>query len=104
MLGITFKENCPDIRNTRAIDILDELKEFDVVTDVFDPWANPVEVKKELGINLISELDLLEYDSIILAVSHSQFKDLDFEAAKKNDCVIFDVKSFLPREIVNSRL
>ena len=104
MLGITFKENCPDIRNTRAIDILHELKEYGVQTDVFDPWADPDEVQNELGIDLISELDLESFDCLILAVSHDQFSKLDYVSFRNSGGVIFDVKSFLPRNVINARL
>ena len=104
MLGITFKENCPDIRNTRAIDIYEELREYGVEVDIYDPWANPAEVKKELGLGIIESVDMSDYDSVILAVSHDEFISLDYAQVRKNNGVIFDVKSFLPREIVDARL
>jgi len=105
MLGITFKENCPDIRNTRATDIYHELKEYAMEVDVFDPWANKVDVKNEYGIDLLDELDDLDqYSAIILAVSHNQFKHYNFKAAKEAGAVIYDAKSILPREIVDARL
>ncbi|WP_421986738.1 nucleotide sugar dehydrogenase [Roseivirga sp.] len=104
LLGITFKENCPDIRNTRSIDIFHELKAYGVVVDVYDPWASVDQVRDELGIDLISAVDLNTYDSVILAVSHKGFENLDYLQIRSNDGVIFDVKSFLPREIVDARL
>ncbi len=104
MLGITFKENCPDIRNTRAVDIYEELKQYGVEVDIYDPWANNEEVKHELGLQLKNAINLSDYDGVILAVSHQEFEGLDYDAVKKNDGVIFDVKSFLPREIVDARL
>ena len=104
MLGITFKENCPDIRNTRAIDIYEELREYGVEVDIYDPWANSAEVKKELGLGIIESVDMSDYDSVILAVSHDEFSSLDYAQVRKNNGVIFDVKSFLPREIVDARL
>ena len=104
MLGITFKENCPDIRNTRAVDIYEELKQYGVEVDIYDPWANNEEVKHELGLQLKSGVNLSDYDGVILAVSHQEFESLDYEEIKKNDGVIFDVKAFLPREIVDGRL
>ena len=105
MLGITFKENCPDIRNTRATDIYNELKEFAMDVDVYDPWASKAQVKSEYGIDLIDELeDLNQYSAIILAVAHDQFKHYDFRAAKESGAVIFDAKSILPRDIIDARL
>lgn len=105
MLGITFKENCPDIRNTRATDIYNELKEFAMDVDVYDPWADKASVKSEYGIDLIDELkNLNEYSAIILAVAHDQFKHYNFRAAKEAGTVIFDAKSILPRDIIDARL
>lgn len=104
MLGITFKENCPDIRNTRAIDIYTELIQYGVDVDIYDPWASNEEVKHELGLELKSVINIPDYDGLILAVSHQEFEGLDYEAVKKNGGVIFDVKAFLPREIVDGRL
>ena len=88
MLGITFKENCPDIRNTRAIDIYHELKSYGMDVDIFDPWANPAEVKREYGIDILTEYPVTKsrspsvhlspiYGAIILAVSHNEFIDID---------------------------
>ncbi len=105
MLGITFKENCPDIRNTRAIDIFRELKTYDANVDVFDPWADPEEVKEEYGIDLVNgnELpDLSNYSAIILAVSHEKFRNLPIQ--KSDSCVVYDVKSFLDKKLVDRRL
>lgn len=105
MLGITFKENCPDIRNTRAIDIYYELKEFGLDVDVYDPWANAEEVRHEYGIATISELENEAYDSIILAVGHEKFKGLDLPAyTKKENSVIYDVKGILDRNTIDGRL
>ena len=107
ILGITFKENCPDIRNSRVIDLVDELKDFGCKTDIFDPWADKQEVKEEYNINLttkISQEQLIEYDAIVLAVSHNQFKKIDFNKIDKQKTVIFDIKSFLNKEIVDQRL
>lgn len=106
MLGITFKENCPDIRNTRAIDIYNELKTYDTKVDVYDPWADPEEVKEEYGIDLVnhgSDLPNLEnYSAIILAVSHEKFRNLPIQ--KSDSCVVYDVKSFLNKDKVDKRL
>ncbi len=104
LLGITFKENCPDIRNTRAVDIYTELREYGVEVDVYDPWASPEEVKKELGVELSLQIDLMDYDGAILAVSHKEFESLDYASVKDNGGVIYDVKAFLPREIIDDRL
>lgn len=101
VLGVTFKENCPDIRNTRVVDIIDELKDYGVEVDVYDTWADSKEVNQELNLELLTEVDLSKYDSIVLAVSHDEFKDLDWPTAKG---VIYDVKAFLPRELVDGRL
>jgi len=105
MLGITFKENCPDIRNSRAIDIVTELSDYNVTIDVYDPWANAEEVKNEYNLDLISKENLKsDYNAIILAVSHHQFLELDLNALKANDAVVFDVKSILPKSEVDGRL
>ncbi len=105
MLGITFKENCPDIRNTRALDIYHELKDYDINVDIFDPWADPKEVIHEYGVEIINKItDHNKYNSIVLAVAHNEFKELDFTAFKNNGAIIFDVKSILPKEIVDARL
>ena len=104
ILGITFKENCPDIRNSKVIDIFRELQQFNISVDVFDPHANKEEVKDEYGIELIDSISQ-KYDSIILAVSHMEFLEIDFNLIRSSkSSVIYDVKSFLPRSIVNSRL
>ena len=107
MLGITFKENCPDIRNSRVIDIINELTEFGVKVDTYDPWANPKEVKNEYGISLVSEEQLKTkgtYDAIVLAVAHDSFKELDIRALKKNSSIVYDVKGVLPMEEIDERL
>lgn len=105
VLGITFKENCPDIRNSRVIDIIKELQDFDVNVHVFDPWANPEEVKHEYGLDLVSKevLANTEYEGVVLAVSHKEFGG-QFIDSFKGDPIIYDVKSFLPRENVTQRL
>ncbi|WP_456376357.1 Vi polysaccharide biosynthesis UDP-N-acetylglucosamine C-6 dehydrogenase TviB [Lutibacter sp.] len=106
MLGITFKENCPDIRNSRAIDIVKELKSYKINVDVFDPWAKKEEVKKEYDIELIEKYDKisLKYDAIILAVAHNEFLTLDLDKLKAQNCILYDVKAFLPKNIVDGRL
>lgn len=105
VLGITFKENCPDTRNTKAIDVIEELKSYNMHVDVCDPWANKEEVKTLFGIDILrcNELNST-YDSIILAVSHSDFLELDLSALKNEKAVVFDVKSFLPTDKIDGRL
>lgn len=103
VMGITFKENCPDIRNSRVIDIILELEDFGVDVDVYDPWANAEEVKNEYGLNLLSSADMAQYDGVVLAVSHEQFRNGVLDKIK-NGTVVYDVKSFFPKEKVTSRL
>ena len=98
--GFTFKENCPDIRNSRVIDIYNELKQFGLDVEVYDPWADSHQVFEEYGINLIAETNG-SYDAIVLAVSHDAFKNLNFSTLTKHDTVIFDTKSILSREMVD---
>lgn len=106
VLGITFKEDCPDIRNSRAIDIVRELESFEVNIDVFDPWATAQEVKHEYGIDLIcNESDIKKkYDGVVIAVSHKEFKTLNIKDFCADDHIIFDVKATLPKEKSHSRL
>ena len=107
VLGITFKENCPDIRNSKVIDIINELKSFGCVIDVFDPWADKEEVKHEYGIDILSSInDIREkkYKGVILAVAHNQFKEFDFPALRTNGAVIYDVKGILDRKLIDNRL
>jgi len=108
LLGVTFKENCPDIRNTKTVDIIDELQEFGCKVDIFDPWANQQEVKHEYGIQTLDvDVDIYakKYDAVILAVSHDQFAELDMKKLTNGDkSVIFDIKGFLPKELVDGRL
>ena len=104
ILGITFKENCTDVRNSKVVDIYNELKEFGVDVDVYDPWASAERVKKEYNIDLVGDTNQV-YDAIILAVAHTAFAALDFAAIKKgNRSVIYDTKSFLNRLLVDARL
>ncbi len=106
VLGITFKENCPDIRNSRVIDIIREFKTYKVNIDVYDPWADIDTVKQEYNLNLINNASLLKrnYDAIVLAVSHKEFLSLDLEKLISATGVIFDVKSFYPKSNTDSRL
>jgi len=103
MLGITFKENCPDIRNTKAIDIYQELKSYNVNIDVYDPWANSKEVKNELGFELI-EYPGQNYHSVILAVAHNEFLEVDWRAKLIDDGILYDVKGVLNLDDIDARL
>ncbi len=103
MLGITFKENCPDIRNSRVVDIYKELIDFGMDVDVYDPWANAEEVQKEHGISLVSTVKD-GYDAIVLTVAHEEFLGLPFAKLKAKDGIIFDIKSVLDKALVDARL
>ncbi|MDR2824064.1 MAG: nucleotide sugar dehydrogenase [Prevotellaceae bacterium] len=105
ILGVTFKENCPDIRNTKVVDIYYELREFTTNVDIYDPWAIPDEVKHEYGIDILNKLDPEKrYEAVIHAVAHKEFETLDFAKYQKQGAVVFDVKATLNREVVDCRL
>ena len=113
ILGITFKENCPDTRNSQVIDIYNELIQFGMIADVFDPCANPQEVFDQFGISLLNNMSDIKqkieagqavYDAIILAVAHKEFLTLDFDIFANNKTIIFDTKAVLDRDIVDGRL
>ncbi|MCZ4242923.1 nucleotide sugar dehydrogenase [Pedobacter punctiformis] len=104
ILGFAFKENCPDTRNTRVVDIFKELSSFSIDVDVYDPWASKDDVLQEYKINLIDYNQSKKYDAVILAVAHKQFLSLDFKAFKDEGAIIFDTKSFIDRNLVDARL
>ncbi len=105
VLGVTFKENCPDVRNTRVVDILTTLKDYQTNITVYDPWVSLHEVKHEYGWDAVNKLpDSTKFDAIILAVSHSEFELLDLKTLCKETSVIYDVKGSLPRHVVDARL
>lgn len=107
ILGLTFKENCPDIRNTRVVDIIKELHGYNAHVDVYDPWVNPQEAAREYDITTIDKLQNGKYDAVILAVAHHQFQELGaagIRALCKPRSVLFDIKSVLPRDKVEGRL
>jgi len=105
ILGFSFKENCPDIRNSRVIDIYNELRQFNVEVDIYDPWVDRDEALEEYGVHLLESLDHESYDAIILAVAHSEFLDIDFSRLKrKQGSIIFDTKALLERDLVDARL
>ena len=105
ILGITFKENCPDIRNTKVVDIYTSLEEYTKNVTVYDPWANKENVKREYDIDIVSELPADEkFDAVILAVAHNQFKELDIKSLVVDNGVVYDVKGILDRTIIDGRL
>lgn len=107
ILGLTFKENCPDIRNTRVVDIVSEFREYGANVDVYDPWADPVESEHEYGINTVKEPPEGKYDAMVLAVAHEQFVTMGIEGLRKlgrRECVIFDIKSIYAKESSDGRL
>ena len=107
IMGITFKENCPDVRNTKVIDIITELQKYYLDITIVDPWADKASVKHEYNleiINDISESATQEFDGIILAVSHKEFLNMDIKKLKKETSVLFDVKGVLPKELIDKRL
>lgn len=105
ILGVTFKENCPDVRNTKVVDVYNELIEYGVKVDIYDPWVNNDEVKLEYGVNILPSLgDSIKYDAIVLAVSHNEFLTMDLTNLKKEKSVVFDIKACLDRSLVDGRL
>ncbi len=106
VLGITFKENCPDIRNSRAIDVVRELQDYQMNVDVFDPWASAEEVKHEYNLDLISKIDKsnIKYDAVLAVVAHNEFKEMDIKPYLKENALIYDVKAIYPKEDSDLRL
>jgi UDP-N-acetyl-D-galactosamine dehydrogenase len=107
ILGLTFKENCPDLRNTRVVDMIQELQDYKAHVDVYDPWVNKAEARHEYGISPIDRLEEGKYDAVILAVGHDQFKQMGAEGIRKlckPESVLFDVKCILPIDLVDGRL
>lgn len=105
IMGITFKENCPDVRNTRVVDIYHELAQFGLRIDIYDPWADAVEVKHEYNLDILTKLDdSIVYDAVVVAVAHNEFLEFDYQKIKRNNGVIFDTKACLDRTLVDGRL
>ncbi len=104
ILGFTFKENCPDVRNTKVIDIYNALREYNLNITVYDPWANPAIVEREYGIKVVNELPKIKFDAAIAAVAHKEFQSFDVESLLKEQHIIFDVKAMLDRTIIDGRL
>lgn len=97
ILGITFKENCPDVRNTKIVDVIQELEMYNVHVSVYDPWADPLEVESLFGIRCITEFSDHRFDAIVLGVAHEEFLTLDLEKLKKSKAVVYDIKGILPQ-------
>ncbi len=95
VLGITFKENCPDVRNTKVVDVVKQLSDYETQVTIYDPWANPEEVKHEYHLKSYRELPDEKFDAIVLCVAHDKFKNLDFDKLKKPNAVVYDVKGVL---------
>ena len=104
VLGVTFKENCPDVRNTKVVDVVHNLKEFGTKVTIYDPWANPEEITHEYNLETTQEIPQQKFDAIILAVAHAEFKDIDVDALLNENGIVYDVKNFLPKDKVNARL
>jgi UDP-N-acetyl-D-galactosamine dehydrogenase len=107
IMGLTFKENCPDIRNTKVIDIVNELNEYEVNVDIMDPWCNPNEASEAYGLMLTKTMEEGTYDSILVAVAHDEFKDMGIEAIRKlgrSNHVLYDLKCVLAKDDVDLRL
>lgn len=104
ILGFTFKENCPDVRNTKVIDIYNSLKEYNVNITVYDPWANPKVVKNEYSIEAVNELPKEKFDAVILAVAHKEFLHLQLDHLLKEPFILFDVKGVFDKTAVDGRL
>lgn len=104
ILGVTFKENCPDIRNTKVVDIYHELEQFGLNVDIYDPWASQEEVQHEYGVQIMKELNGGKYQAVIIAVAHNEFLQIDFAKLKEQNAVVFDTKACVDRSLVDGRL
>lgn len=106
ILGFTFKENCPDVRNTKVIDIINEIEEYDIQITIFDPWADPEEVKNVYNKTSVKQIENSDekYDVLILCVSHNEFLQIDFSHLLRDNSIVYDIKSFLPKNIVTATL
>jgi len=105
VLGITFKENCPDIRNTKVVDLVKELSQYQCKVDIYDPWANKEEVEQEFNLKLVDSYRDQRYSAIILAVAHNEFKDFDLSFLKKNNkIIIYDIKGYWEKALVDKRV
>jgi UDP-N-acetyl-D-galactosamine dehydrogenase len=104
ILGITFKENCPDVRNTKSVDLISSLKEYGANITIHDPWANEQEVFHEYGLTSLKTLPDQKFDAVVLTVSHNKFKGLDYQSLKNNNAVLYDVKNFIEDAYIDGRL
>ena len=104
ILGVTFKENCPDTRNTKVVDICHTLQEYTDNITIYDPWADPAQVKHEYGLDIVTEIPDGKFDAVILAVAHEAFRSVDVKNLLSENGVVYDVKGFLDRELVDARL
>ena len=95
MLGITFKENCPDVRNTKIVDVIKALADYGIQITIYDPWANPAEVQREYNLGTTTVLPLTKFDAIVLGVAHTLFLDLDFSLLQHKSSLLYDVKGVL---------
>ena len=104
ILGITFKENCPDVRNSKVVDLIAALKEYNIDITIYDPWANIYEVKHQHGLNSIKKIPKETYDAIVLTVAHAEFRELEINNLRNNNSIIYDVKNFLNKNIIDGSL
>ncbi len=104
VLGITFKENCPDVRNTKVVDVIHALEDYEMNVSLFDPWAEPDEVKQEYGLSSVKEVPKKKFDAVVLAVAHNEFKNLDFDSIKNDKAIVYDVKNVLSKELKDKTL
>jgi len=104
ILGITFKENCPDVRNTKAVDLINSLKDYGANITIHDPWANEQEVLHEYGLTSFKTIPNQKFDAVVLTVSHNKFKGLDYHSLKNNNAVLYDIKNFIVDTFVDGRL
>ena len=104
ILGITFKENCPDVRNTKIIDVVNSLKDYGVKIAIFDPWANIEEVKHEYSLQITNTLPNSKFDAIVLGVSHKEFLNINLASLAKEPSVVYDVKGILDDSLVDGKL
>ncbi|REH45761.1 UDP-glucose/GDP-mannose dehydrogenase family protein [Tenacibaculum gallaicum] len=104
VLGVTFKENCPDVRNTKVVDVIRSLKEFGANVTIYDPWADVEEVAEEYELQSTKGLPKEKYDAIVLTVAHDEYKELDIVSLKKKESVVYDVEGIIPKEVVDKSL
>ena len=104
VLGITFKENCPDVRNTKVVDLIKALKDYGTNITIHDPWANEEELLHDYGLISLKALPNKKFDVVVLAVSHNKFRSIDFQSLKNDNAILYDVKNFIDNKNVEGRL